>query len=134
VGRYQAIAAAEHLAKAGAAVTFVTSHNSYAPKMYGTSRDNESLRRLNQGVFRLLVNHHLVEIGRDHCLVRGIGVTRTERIAADITVVVTSQVPVRDVYDEVRAKVPSAVLAGDALSPRDLLAAMHDGHRVGRSV
>lgn len=136
VGRYQAIAAAEHLAKAGAAVTFVTSHNSYAPKMYGTSRDNESMRRLNQGEagFRLMVNSHLVEIGKDHCQVRGIGVTKAERIAADVTVVVTSQVPVRDLYDELREKIPAAVLAGDALSPRDLMAAMHDGHRAGRTI
>jgi hypothetical protein len=134
VGRYQAIAAAEHLAKAGAAITFVTSHNSYAPKMYGTSRDNESMRRLNQGNFRLLVNHHLVNIGKEHCEVHAIGVTKTERIAADITVVVTSQVPVRDLFDELRAKVSTAVLAGDALSPRDLMAAIHDGHRVARSL
>ena len=134
VGRYQAVAAAEYLQRAGATVTYVTSHNSFIPKLYGSGRDNESLRRLNQKEFRLLVNHHLAEIHSDHCLVHGIGSTRAERIAADIAVVVTSQVPIRNLFDELRDKIPTTKLVGDALSPRDLLAAMHDGHRTARAI
>lgn len=133
VGRYDAIAAAEYLAQAGASVTFATSMSSFAPKMLGTSRDNESLRRLNQGPFTLLVNHNLIAIAPDHCMVRALGAKEEDRVDADIVVMVTSQVPIRNLYDELRGQVDIR-LVGDALSPRDLLAAMHDGHRTARAL
>ncbi len=131
-GRYDAIAAAERLLKAGAGVTFVTSLSSFAPKMLGSSRDAESLRRLNQGNFRLIVNHHLVSITPDHCLIRPVGTEKLERVEAGIVVLATAQVPVRGLFDELRGRVPDIHLIGDALSPRDLLAAVHDGHRCAR--
>jgi 2,4-dienoyl-CoA reductase-like NADH-dependent reductase (Old Yellow Enzyme family) len=134
VGRYQAVAAADALTKAGAGITFVTSQSSYVPKMYGTGRDNESMRRLNQGAFRLLVNHQLMEIAPGHCMVRALGAPQVERIAADVVVVVTSQTPIRQLFDELRDQIPHTYLVGDALSPRDLLAAMHDGHRCARAI
>lgn len=133
VGRYDAIAAAEYLAQAGASVTFVTSMSSFAPKMLGTSRDNESLRRLNKGPFSLLVNHNIIAIAPDHCMVRPLGALEEDRIDADIVVMVTSQVPIRNLFDELRGQL-DIQLVGDALSPRDLLAAMHDGHRAARAL
>lgn len=135
VGRYDAIAAAEYLQQGGAAVTFVTSLGSFAPKMLGTSRDTESLMRLNKnGRFRLMVNTDLAAIEKGAAFVRPRGAVDSEKIAADITVVVTPQVPVRNLFDELRERIPSCHLVGDALSPRDLLAAMHDGHRIARTV
>ena len=134
VGRYDAIAAAEFLLKAGASVTFVTGLGSFAPKMLGSSRDTELLRRLNQGAFRLVVNHHLVAIYPDHCLIRPVGTYRTERIDANIVALATAQVPMRALFDELRGRVPEIRLIGDALSPRDLLAAVHDGHRCARAI
>jgi len=135
VGRYDAIAAAEFLQQGGAAVTFVTSLGSFAPKMLGTSRDTESLMRLNKnGSFRLMVNTDLASIEKGAAFVRPRGAQQNEKIASDITVVVTPQVPVRHLFDELRERIPSCHLVGDALSPRDLLAAIHDGHRIARTV
>jgi hypothetical protein len=56
------------------------------------------------------------------------------QVPADVVAVVTSQVPVRDLFDELRDKVAAVHLIGNALSPRDLLAAMHDGHRCARAI
>lgn len=135
VGRYDAIAAAEYLQRAGAAVTFVTSLSSFAPKMLGTSRDVESLMRLNQGgEFRLIVNHNLLSIEPGAAYIRPLGAERLDQIQADIVVMVTNQVPVRSLFDELRHKVADVRLVGDALSPRDLLAAMADGHRFARTI
>jgi NADPH-dependent 2,4-dienoyl-CoA reductase/sulfur reductase-like enzyme len=134
VGRYDAIASAEYFARSGASVTFVTSLGSFAPKMMGTSRDTESLVRLNRGKFKLLVNYNLIAIEPGFVTIRARGVETTERISADLVAVVTSQVPVRNLFDELRDSVKEVRLIGDALSPRDLLAAMHDGHRCARAI
>jgi len=135
VGRYDAIAAAEYLQQRGAAVTFVTSLASFAPRMLGTSRDTESFMRLSEkGNFQLMVNANITAIEKGAAHVRARGAKESEKVAADITVMVTSQVPVRNLFDELRGRIPSSHLVGDSLSPRDLLAAMHDGHRCARAV
>ncbi len=135
VGRYEAIAAADYLQRAGAAITFVTSLSSFAAKMMGTSRDTEALMRLNQGgKFRLVVNHNLLAIEPGFASIRALGVDHLDRMPADIVVVATYPLPVRDLYDELRHRVPDIRLVGDALSPRDLLAAIADGHRVARTI
>lgn len=135
VGRYDAIAAAEHLQKGGAEVTFATSLGSFAPRMLGTSRDIESLIRLNKGgQFDLRVNTNLKDIRPGVACIRARGAEINEEVAADIVVVVTSQIPVRGLYDELLGKIDDIKLVGDALSPRDLLAAMHDGHRCARQI
>ena len=134
VGRYDAIAAAEFLQSQGAGVNFVTSQTSFAPKMFGTSRDTESLARLHKNAFRLWVCHHLVGVEAGNVRVRPIGVECTESIAADVVVMVTSDVPNRDLFDQIRGKLEYCRLVGDALSPRDLLAAIHDGHHAARGL
>ncbi len=134
VGRYDAIAAAEFLMRAGASVTFVTSLASFAPRMLGTSRDTESLARLNRGEFKLLVNYNLIAITPGNVTIRARGIEKTERLPADRVTVVTSQVPIRQLFDELRDSIKEIRLVGDALSPRDLLAAMHDGHRAARAL
>ena len=134
VGRYDAIASAEQLQRAGAAVTFVTSLSSFAPRMLGTSRDVESFRRLSrQPDFRLIVNHNLMAVAPGEVTIRAQGADQGYPLPADIVVLALNRVPVRDLYDAVRDSVP-AHLVGDALSPRDLLAAMHDGHRAARAL
>jgi hypothetical protein len=90
--------------------------------------------RLNRHAFRLLVNHHLVAIEPASVSVRPLGALTARQVPVDVVVVVTSQVPVRGLFDELRDKLPSVQLVGNALSPRDLLAAMHDGHRCARAI
>lgn len=134
VGRYEAIAAAEILQRAGAAVTFVTSLGSFAPRMAGTSRDSESFARLSAGGdFTLIVSHNLLEIEEDHVLVRPQGTELPgRRIAADIVVLNLAKTPQRDLVDAFAGEGIEVHLIGDAHSPRDMLAAVHEGHRIAR--
>jgi 2,4-dienoyl-CoA reductase-like NADH-dependent reductase (Old Yellow Enzyme family)/thioredoxin reductase len=134
VGRYDAIAAAEYLQQGGADILFVTSHGSFAPRMLGSSRDIESFKRLSKGKFALRINTNLKGIELDTAEIRARGAEANETVPADVVVVVTSQVPVRALYDELRDHLEAIHLVGDALSPRDLLAAMHDGHRCARVI
>ncbi len=135
VGRYQAIAATDYLVKAGATITFVTSQGSFAPKMFATGRDDEAYRRLQQtDDFNLLVRHYLVGVEKDHCVIRPYGSQRTVKIPANLVVVVTTPVPIRNLYDELRSQIPTIRLIGDASSPSDLTNATHAGHRCGRAI
>lgn len=134
VGRYQAIAAAEHLVRAGADVTFCTSHSSFAPKMTFTFREDSAQRRMHKGDFRILVHHYLIGINPEHCHVRPFGSSKSESIAADIAVVVTTPSPLRNLFDEMRDSIPIIHLVGDAQSPADLYAAMRSGHRAARTL
>ena len=134
VGRYEAIAAAEHLARQGAAVTFVTSLGAFAPKMLGTSRDIESFKRLSRGAFTVRVHHNVLAIEPGWVTVRAAGSPTPERLPADVVAMGTYPEPVRTLFDELRGSVPDVRLIGDALSPRDLLAATADGHRSARTL
>jgi 2,4-dienoyl-CoA reductase-like NADH-dependent reductase (Old Yellow Enzyme family)/thioredoxin reductase len=132
VGRYEAIAAAEHLAQLGAAVTFVTSCPGFAARMQGTNRDVEALARLNRQGMRLLTTHQLLGIESDFVSVRAHGLATLDRVPADVVVVMTNPEPARSLFDDLRDTVADVRLIGDALAPRDLLAAIHDGHRTAR--
>lgn len=137
VGRYEAIAAAELLQRAGADLTFVTSLGSFAPRMAGSSRDTESFARLSAGGrFRVVVCHNLLSATPGHVAIRAQGVVGTgESLPADILVLNLVKRPRRDLYDALLAAGgPPAHLIGDAHSPRDMLAAIHEGHRVARQL
>jgi hypothetical protein len=78
----------------------------------------------------ILTRHELVRVGAAECGVRPRhapgGAVRT--VAADTVVIVGPNQPCRDLYDTLRDQLP-ARLVGDALSPRDLQAAIADGRR-----
>jgi 2,4-dienoyl-CoA reductase-like NADH-dependent reductase (Old Yellow Enzyme family) len=132
VGHYEGIAAAEFLLREGASVTFVSTQTSFAPKMFGTGRENEALARLYRGRFALEIGHHLVRIGPDECAIRPAVGGEERIIAADIVVMVTANLPVRDLFDSLRGGTRETMLVGDALSPRNMLSAIHEGHRAAR--
>ena len=135
VGRYEAIACADIFQKAGANVAFVTSLASMGPKMIGTQRDIESIRRLSGGgPFKLIVNHNLMAVRQGECDIRAQGATEPYAIPADIIALRLSQVPNCDLFEELREEFSETYRIGDALSPRDLLGAVHDGHRTARGL
>lgn len=135
VGRYEAIACADIFQKAGADVTFVTSMVSFGPRMMGSNREHESFQRLSRGgPFRLIVNHNLLAVRDGECDIRAQGTRSLQTIRADILALRLNQMPNAPMFEELRGHIPEMVRVGDALSPRDLLAAMHDGHRAARAI
>lgn len=133
-GHYEALAAAEFLAERDVAVTFVTRFPTPAPTLHNLGRVDPALKRLYRTQFRLLTQHHLVEIGSDSCEVRRLLSDRHERIPAKHVVLVTPNEPLRAVFDELRPHVPTLRLIGDAKSPRDIQSAIHEGHTAARTL
>lgn len=133
-GHYEAIAVAEYLAERDVAVTYVTRLASPAPSLHGLGRVDPALKRLYRTPFRLLTRHHLCAIGVNNCEVRALLSSRQETVPANLVVLVTPNEPLRDTYNELRGQVDRMVLVGDAKSPRDIQAAIHEGHAAARSL
>jgi 2,4-dienoyl-CoA reductase-like NADH-dependent reductase (Old Yellow Enzyme family) len=134
IGHYEAIAAAEILTGGGASVTYVTTQSSFGPKLLGTGRETEALSRLYASSFQLHVSHRLVRIDPDACTIRPLAGGREQVVSADLVVLVTANAPIRNLFDELRDNPCETLLVGDALSPRDMLSAIHEGHRAARGI
>ncbi len=134
IGHYEAVAAAEFLVDRGASVTYVTGSSSFAPKMNGSFRNDVALQYLYRGRFRLLVGHHLTRITPEDCEVRPLQGERSERVRADIVVLVTNKTPARGLYDALRGRISVVEAIGDAASPRTLQDAVREGHLAARRV
>jgi 2,4-dienoyl-CoA reductase-like NADH-dependent reductase (Old Yellow Enzyme family) len=134
VGDYEGLAVSEHLLSAGVSVTYVTP----LPAIGARNERTESAceRFLQLGGFDSRTRHHLVEIQADRVLVRPqFGAqNHVAALPADTVVLVTQNQPRRDIYDELRDRLPAIELVGDALQPRDLLWAIWDGHRAARAI
>jgi hypothetical protein len=137
VGHYEALAVVEHLLRHGLAVCYLTHAPSMTPYVASTWRDVPALERFHAlGDFHALTRHQLVAIDPGACCVRPIqaGPERQARVAADTVVLVTQNAPLRGLYDALRDGGMSVHLIGDAASPRDIQAAIADGHRAGRAI
>jgi hypothetical protein len=135
-GRHEAIAAMDWLIDRGVAVTWLTHFPSFSPASQTSWRDAAALQRFHlAGNVEILTRHELVRIGAGECAMRPrhapTGAIRT--IAADTVVVVGPNQPCRGLYDALRSRIPAS-LAGDALSPRDLQAAIADGRRAAHAL
>lgn len=133
-GHIEALSVAEFLQSKGVAVTFVTRHGVPAPSWANLGRIDPMLRRLYRGAFRILPRYALVEIKPKVSTVRLLLSDRTESVDADTVVLVTPNEPVRDLYDALRFGAIPIHLVGDALSPRDMQAAIREGHLAARSL
>jgi NADPH-dependent 2,4-dienoyl-CoA reductase/sulfur reductase-like enzyme len=133
-GHYEALAAAEFLIERGVAVTFVTGHPSLAPMLDFISRTDPTLARLRRGDFRLFTRTHLAEIRAGECVLRPLYGDRTDTVPAELVVLGGAWESTRELYDELQADLPSITLVGDALAPRDLQAAVAEGHRAARAI
>jgi hypothetical protein len=133
-GHFEGPACAAHLIQQGLAVTYVTHHRAFAPFVQTTFREESMLEKCNEGDFTIFIDQLLLEIRKGDCVVRPKTGKRTRTVPADTVVIVTPNAPNRDLFDTLRGKLGSAVLIGDALSPRDLMAAIAEGHRAARAM
>ncbi len=138
VGHMEGLAITEHLLSKGAEVTFVSHLAGFATFAQAAGRDGAIFEHLhNAGNLTVLLKHELVEIRPGECLLRPLYDLQNRRaraLPADTVVMVTPNLPLRGLYDDLRDSHPDIVLIGDALSPRDLQVAIAEGHRAGRSV
>lgn len=133
VGHFEAIVTAIDLIQKGCAVTFITHHRAFAPYVQTTLRDDSLLEEAHRGDFTLLINHILLDVKEGTCTIRSRSGSKTTEIAADIVVVVNPNEPNRMLMEEL-AELPTVLIIGDAHSPRDMLQAVHEGHRAARSL
>lgn len=137
VGEYEGLAVMEHLLTQGVKVTYLTPSHSMAPRLEMTRRDEPALERFYQlGEFQILNRHHLVEIQPGRCIVRPLQAShnQTSDVPADTVVLVTHNRSLSEIYDELSETTPDIALVGDALEPRDVLAAIWTGHRAARAI
>ncbi|MET0986450.1 MAG: FAD-dependent oxidoreductase [Steroidobacteraceae bacterium] len=134
LGHYEAIAAADFLLDKGVGVTFVTPFSSFAPQLEAGLRVGAILGRLRRGNFNILHRAHLNAIDEESCEVSYLDGGPAMQFPADTVVLVSANAPRRDVYDELSERVPSLHLVGDAKAPRDLQAAIREGHLVARTI
>lgn len=139
IGHYEAVAVAEYLITQGLAVTFITRHPMLSPIGARTVRIERALTRLHAGTFTLVANANLARIGEDFVDYNVIGRTERRSVPADSVVLISGNLPLADIYQSARDRRNdthpfSLEIIGDAKSPRDLQAAIAEGHMAGRTL
>jgi hypothetical protein len=135
LGHYEAIACAEYLLDRGVAVTFVTRHAQFAPIIENALRSFPSLERLyGKGAFRVVTRAQLVSVHPGEAGIRALESARIERVAADSVALVTYKRSNDALFHALEGRVASVQRVGDALSARDLQAAIRDGHLAARAL
>ena len=137
VGHYESIAVVEYLLKQGLSVTYVTNAVSMTPYVHSTWRDLPALERFYAlGDFELKLRHELVEIRKADCIIRPLqaGANQTKVVPADVVVLVTQNSPLRQLFDDLRARGVASLLIGDSLAPRDMQVAISEGHHAARAI
>ncbi|QEY63079.1 NAD(P)-binding protein [Metapseudomonas lalkuanensis] len=135
IGHYEAIGCCEMLLEQGLDVTYVTRHTSFAPEIDKTGRTQSALRRFYAlGNFRILTSSLLLEIKKGVVDVRPIDGFHPKSVPADTTVLVSYREPLRELWGDLAEAGPQVYVVGDALSPRDLVWAMREGHLSARSI
>jgi hypothetical protein len=92
-----------------------------------------ALERLYKGEFSILNRHRIVSIAPGEAVVQPFQSARPTTVPADTVVLITPNAPMRGLYDELRQHHRNIALVGDALAPRDLQAAIAEGHRTMRA-
>ena len=122
---------AEYLAARGHQVTIVHEQPRLAKDM--TSFDRVGLkRRLAQLGVRVLVKASVEETDTGRLTV--LSPEGREVLAADSLVFSLGLAPVQDLYQELKAHFPQVYAAGDCVTPRKALQAIHEGFRAGMQV
>jgi hypothetical protein len=115
------------------AVTYITRLPAMTPYVDTTMRTVPALERLYQGDFTILVRHRLVRVAPGVTTVQPFQSRKPAEVAADTVVLITPNQPMRSLYDALRQRHKNIALIGDALAPRDLQAAIAEGHRTMRA-
>ena len=129
-GHYPAIGVAEKLLDEGLSVVFVTRHYSLGTAVAGALMQEPALRRLtgHASGFRIMPRAHLAEVTETDVLVRNLDADVEERVAADMVVLMSGNVPNTEFAELLDDYEGDVTVVGDALAPRWLEMAIHTGH------
>jgi hypothetical protein len=130
VGHYEAIAVAEYLLAKGVAVVFATSHTTVGPQMVGAMMRDPALRRLTDhpSGFTLVPRMQVVRVAGREVTLRSLDSGKDHMYAADSIVFVSGNVAERALADALEGYAGEVHVVGDALTPRPMEKAIHDGH------
>lgn len=137
IGHLEAVASMEYLLKSGAHVTYVSGNISMFAYAQTAWRDAPALERFHalNAQFQVRLRYELHEIHAESCAIKAIQASsqQMESIKSDLVVLITQNAPMRALYDELRQAGIKSDLIGDARAPRDLQAAIAEGHRIARA-
>jgi 2,4-dienoyl-CoA reductase-like NADH-dependent reductase (Old Yellow Enzyme family)/ribulose 1,5-bisphosphate synthetase/thiazole synthase len=141
-GHYEAVAVTDHLLEQGMAVSLVTRHISFAPRLESTFTNEPSLQRLHsERDFTLHTRSRAVCIDSDKVLIAPAympaeGVTPENNSASKIlpantVVVISVKYSNRELYDELQARGIDCRVIGEAWSENYFGAAVKTGRKTG---
>lgn len=135
-GHYEAAGVADLLVGEGAKVTFVTPFNAFAFKVESALQTEPVLERMAKakGEFILLTRHRLKKIDQDRVEIAPTHDGPSFSVPGETVVLVTPNMPLRDLYEELEGEVDALILVGDAHSPRTLQKAIYEGHVAARGL
>jgi NADPH-dependent 2,4-dienoyl-CoA reductase/sulfur reductase-like enzyme len=134
LGGYEAVGAAEQLACSGARVTFVTRFPEIGALLGPTLEREPAQRRLGALGVRVMP-HALVEsIGPTSVMVSSLRGEGHEEAEAEIVVLVSTRTPRNQLVPALESWGGDFRVIGDAVSSRDLAAAILEGFQVGAAV
>ena len=132
VGHYEALAVAELLIERGCSVTLATRFAMLAPTVETWTRVEPALERLSQGDFTVETRQQLVEVREGECVLKPLQGNREAVVPADIVVMVEARQPLNEIAGDLKGKIEEIIIVDDALTPRDIQAAVREGHLAAR--
>lgn len=128
-GHYEAIAACERLIEDGVDVTFVTGHSSFGHRVAASYEPGPALRRMMpSGRLRVHTRTAAVEVRDGSTLLAPIDGGEGFEVESSQVVFVSPNRPRVDLLEPLQGAGMEVRLVGDALSPRNMLSAIRDGH------
>jgi 2,4-dienoyl-CoA reductase-like NADH-dependent reductase (Old Yellow Enzyme family) len=138
VGHYEGLAASEQLINLGLSVTYVTRLRAFAQLMQAPLMNEPFLTRMRGKPFSYIIRHRAIEFEEAAVIVGPAHLTEDDadlkRLPADTIVFISSNMPNRDIFDELSHLHRDIRVVGDARSPRFLESAIREGHIAGASV
>ena len=130
VGHYEAIAVAEYLLEKGVAVIFATSHTSVGPQTVGALMRDPALRRLtdHRSGFTLVPRVQLVRVTAETVTLRSLDSEQDHDYAAESVVMISGNAANLALAEALDGYEGETLVVGDALAPRPIERAVHDGH------
>ncbi|MEW4468415.1 hypothetical protein AB1K62_11350 [Parasphingorhabdus sp. JC815] len=135
-GHYEAIGVAEYLVGEGVDVTFVTPFTAFGHKVEDALQVEPALERMakTDGKLKILTRHRIKSISENTVEIAPTYEAPTIEVAGELTVLVTPNMPMRSLYDELHDCIDMVTIVGDANSPRNLQKAIYEGHIAARNI